>query len=317
MRVALVTPISHGPHFNPGCNQITEGIRYLVRRLVPEAVFVPVEMMHDIPEHWEMAATCDVAILCGNPRFTLSGPSFWECDVWYRLAGLQAAGIRVIDGWGGAAHRQDVGMSVEDMARAIINLPRTGHYLRIASKIHRRITRDALMQRIYEWAGIESKLLPCSSWYAAKESGIVPATRQWNAVALYAIPYHEGGIEAVHRMIEQAGEKARVIASTWGDYAWTRAHGIASELMPDAASILRTFAACKRVIAMRLHAAIPAASLGCDVGSISIDSRILTLDPFGLLSIPLDRVGDEPIPFGQATAPDEAAILATLKEALC
>jgi hypothetical protein len=201
------------------------------------------------------------------------------------------------------------------MARAIIHFPRTGQYLRMASKMHRRITRDALMQRIYEWAGIKSTLLPCSSWYAAQ--GITSVKRDCNAVAVYAIPQHDNGIDAINTMIEQAGEKVRVIASTWDDYAWTRAHGIKSELIPDADSLLRAFARCKRVIAMRLHAAIPAASLGCEVGSVSIDSRSLTLEPFGLPSVPLDRLADEEITFGRARAPSESAVLATLKEALC
>lgn len=321
MRVALVAPGAAGPLANPGCDQITAGIRYLVRRAVPDVAFIHVEMLRDVPDHWRAAATCDAAILCGNPRFTLSRSCYWECDIWHRLAGLQMAGIRVIDGWGGATHGHAPDVSFEAMARTILELPRTAHYLRVAGGMRARIVRDALMQRIYAMAGIESMLLPCSSWWAAAEHGTTPGTRDYNAVLI-------NGSDAewlpgvVRAMIEQTSDDlpTRVIASTWGDYEWAQRHRIPVALIPDAESLLRVYARCRRVASMRLHASIPAASVGAEVGSISIDSRTLALDPYGLPAIPFDRVTGEcpePIPFAHARPPDEAAALATLKEILC
>ena len=43
MRIGLITP--EGTDINPGSRMITAGIRYLLRRAVPDAVFVPIQML--------------------------------------------------------------------------------------------------------------------------------------------------------------------------------------------------------------------------------------------------------------------------------
>jgi hypothetical protein len=320
VRVGLITPIGAGPLFNPGCDQITAGIRYLVRQVDPCAVFVPIEMLRDEPAHWQVAATCDAVILCGNPRFTLSPPSYWECDIWHRLAALQAAGVRVIDGWAGASYGHAPGVPNEEKAAAIASLPRAATYLGIAGTLAARITRDPLMQMIYARAGIASDLLPCSSWWAAREFAIEGATtRTRNAVVVYGMPGHEWAPDAVRQMVEQTGANSLpvdVICSTWADHTWTASVGIPAHCIPDAASLLRVFARSKRVAAMRLHAAIPAASVGCEVAGLSVDSRMDALDLFGLHAVPFDRMGEETLRFLKATEPNEHEVVATLKRAL-
>ena len=85
MNIGLVGPIDYSVTGNPGWHLITAGIRYLVRQVVPHPNFIPINM-YEYDRSWHAAdACCDVVIICGNPRFTLSeGSAFWEHDMWHR-----------------------------------------------------------------------------------------------------------------------------------------------------------------------------------------------------------------------------------------
>lgn len=310
MRVALVTPRILGVDGNPGWWMITNGIRNLVLKAIPDAQFLVADMIEDNPVHWAAAATCDVAIMCGNPRFTLSHDSWWEGPIWHRLLQLQAAGCRVIDGWSGAAHALS-GQSLADMATAIRTLPRNVTYLQYAAAISGRITRDPLMQEIYTQAGVTSVQLPCSSWWAGVRHG--RRFRSRCAVSVLSLPRRWDVAWAIAR----ACPGWDVLASTWEDYLWARGGGLDPILANDPDTLLRMYETYDRVLSFRIHAAIPAAAVGCSMHVVAVDTRAEACAAFELPVTPLEEfVAGAELYYATAWAPDEAAVLATFKEML-
>src|SRR3546814_10493166 len=84
------------------------------------------------------------------------------------------------------------------------------------------------------------------------------------------------------RSLQSRMAPCEVIAINWNDYEWAISNGIDATLISDAGSLLRTYARCNMVVSLRVHAAIPAASLGCEVALLAIDSRALITEPFGI-----------------------------------
>src|SRR3546814_15363559 len=72
MRIALITPTAMNCAGNVGAQMITSGIRHLVVSAISDARFIDVEMLWDDEDQWSAAATCDAAVICGNPRFSVS-----------------------------------------------------------------------------------------------------------------------------------------------------------------------------------------------------------------------------------------------------
>lgn len=286
MRIALISPCSLGPDANPGWQMITAGIRALVRDVVANPQFMYVNMLDDTATHWAAAATCDVAILCGNPRFTLSTAAFWETDIWPRLLQLQAGGVRVIDGWSGSAYRIDSGKTFDEMADEIGDFPRNAEWLKYAAAITGRITRDRMMQRIYERAGIASTLCPCSSFFAHHELPFqAPQERDRDAIAIADLHGRPGVGRLLHAIRAQMADTRPVdiIGSTWNDYLWALGEGFDDvQLLCDPPALLGAYRGYVNLLAFRIHAAIPAASVGCAVHVIAIDTRAMTCEPFGL-----------------------------------
>lgn len=318
MKVALIGPTDFGAHGNPGWHMITSGIRHLVLRVVPQASFVALPMGSSDPVDWMAAATCDVAILCGNPRFTMSvGNAYWENGIWDDLVTLQRGGTRVIDGWAGSAFPFNAfSPRPEEMALAIMFFPGRQARLEQAKEVHGRITRDPTMQMIYERAGARSTLLPCSSWWARRDYGVNVVDRSYDLFIGYRMAGQESTVE---RLIERKlGDlPMRVVATTWQDYGWMERWG--AELITDPASLLRLYAGARNVLSYRLHAAIPAASLGCNVVAVSIDSRTDTCQPFDIPVLPFENLDSLEVQHRLQTAvpPDEEFVLTTLKGLLC
>lgn len=322
MNIALITPAATDCRSNAGAHMITMGIRYLLRSAVPDARFVVVEMLRDDPQQWNAAMTCDAAVLCGNPRFSISAEdAWWESGIWHRVAQLSLAGVRVIDGWAGATSAlgaQDLGRAAAEIAA----MARVAEALRWSKLLAGRITRDSLAQRIYESAGQASDHLPCSSWWAMAEQALGDGgDRDRDAVVLLALPGHHWMPAAIGQLQRRMESKrpCEVVATTWDDLAWARSNGLQATLVTEPASLLRLYARCQRVISCRVHAAIPAASVGCAVGLISIDSRALIAEPFGIPVTPFTALqGIEGLPAcGLAKAPDIEPVLAALRRMLC
>src|SRR3546814_16229471 len=101
-------------------------------------------------------------------------------------------------------------------------------------------------------------------------------------------------------------------------YEWAISNGIDATLISDAGSLLRTYARCNMVVSLRVHAAIPAASLGCEVALLAIDSRALITEPFGIPISPFTDLQSGVIPPAAfAAIPDTRAAIETLRRMLC
>lgn len=320
MRIALVTPCLLGADANPGWYMITAGIRALTRHAMGGCDFIPIDMIDDRAAHWAAAATCDAAILCGNPRFTLSDPAFWECGIWDRLLQLQAGGVRVIDGWAGSAYSIGTGKTIDEMAEEIGSLPRNVEYLKTAAAMHGRITRDPLMQRIYERAGIPSTLLPCSSYWVPSQVPTPIERRGRDAivvVALHGQPQVGHALRAIRKDMSGA-RPVDVIASTLNDYRWCLAEGMRDAiLLPDPESLLERYGRYRNVLALRIHAAIPAASVGCAVHAVAIDTRALTCEQFGIETTAVHALGVTWPEFSTVDPIDPDFSIQTLRGMLC
>lgn len=316
MRIALITPRVLGPDANPGWWMITNGIRRLVQKVIPDAQFMYINMIEDDIDQWAAAATCNAAILCGNPRFTTSADSWWEGGIWDRLVQLEAAGIRVIDGWSGSAFRISSDMSLDEMADEIMSIPRNRKYIMHAAMITGRITRDPLMQRIYEMEEIPSVRLPCSSWWAAEHTP--GGERSKHAISLVAMHSRAHGQIRVRaqRLALEAEKPVDVIASTWNDYTWARGAGIKNvQLVCDPDSLLMLYRTYDKFFAFRIHAAIPAAACGCQVHVAAIDTRATACSAFDLPITPVHELNG-PVEYRPGQAPDVQPVLDTLREML-
>lgn len=320
MRIGLVAPCDLGPNHNPGCHMITAGVRWLASQAMPGAVFVQIDMIHDDPDGWEAARTCDALILCGNPRFTMNPPVWWELGIWDRLLEAQSAGIKVIDGWAGATHPWEPGASLDVMARRIAKFERNDRLLPMARRIRGRIARDRLMQRIYEDAGAESTLLPCASWWAERELPWEPCKRLRVGSA---IVLHGDNPEWLRAGLQQEAERLiefgplRFIASTVDDCKHYAAADLPVELITDCASLLTVYASVERVLSFKIHAAIPAASVGCAVCLVAFDTRSMTCDEFAIPVIGMGEFGTRQPDYRTATVPDEEKVIAVLRGLLC
>lgn len=303
MRIALICPGETGCDDNPGCAIITAGIRWLLSQAFPDAVIVRVEMMRDVEGHWRAAATCDAAILCGNPRITLSEDAWWEDGILDRLVTLQAAGAKVVDGWAGSC----IGSvdTIEGAAEQLLNHPRNRRNVERLAKLSGVIARDPLMQAVCERSGVNSVLLPCSSWWAARHYGVRAAAEKTTDIVVL------GPNMPLDGFVVESGFK--IIAPTLGDYDAAIRAGVEAELVSDPHSLLVVLSRARRVLSGRIHCAIPAASLGASVCVASIDSRALTCAPFGIGVI---RAGELRQTSGPIFAPAAVPVLSESVAAL-
>lgn len=320
MRVALISPTDIGPLTNPGSHMITAGIRYLVRKAFPDASIMVLDMMNDLPHVWKLALTCDVAILSGNPRFTSSpGGAWWNTGIWGRLAELQSNGVKVIDGWSGGCVGHPIG-ELTDMAQAIASNPRNKRIFPDVRKISGRIVRDKLLAAAYKMEQIPHVFLPCSAWWAAAQYSVEPEKeRDRDAIVLIRMPGNEwigGAVQRIQRQMAQ-DRPTDIVACHFEDYEWAESCGIPNVLpLHDPESLCLLYASCRRVLAFRIHAAIPAASVGCEVSCIEIDGRVLTIEPFGIPWHPFtDLINESFVPnFALGIQPDETAVVQTFRD---
>lgn len=339
MHLALIAPCSTSSASNAGAHMITAGIRWLLRRAVPGVRFSLVEMLRDAPDQWAAAAqTADAFVLCGNPRFSTSADAWWEDGIWQRIADAAAVrGARVIDAWGGAClalPEPGMVLDVPASARHLVGFRRIAERVgpRMRASGMRAIARDDVAQACYEALGVPSVRLPCSSWWAQREHGV--QIRSWaddgrqNSIILLRLDGHEGAAEALRilpaRIATLPGARGRdlptrIIATCVQDYAWAREQGLDDvQLITDPPSLLRVYALSNVVVSLRIHASIPAASLGASVCTLAVDTRARICDPFGLPHQPLADLfnPDAPLRADFAVPPALEPVVAHLQEHL-
>jgi hypothetical protein len=293
--IALVTPLDGGCTHNPGCDMITAGIEWLVRRAFPGVHVLRVDMMQDLTTHWNAAAAnCQAAILCGNPRLSLSPDAYHEDEVLARMVWLKSKGLRIVDGWAGAS------TTLEDHGgSALMSIPRNMRNAERLRQFDLVIARDSLMLEICYRFKVPAVQLPCSSWWAREHFAMPrPSAKTGPSLAILdtAAPIPDGFAPVT--------------------LMWPNAYPGAT-LVNDPRDLLHMMAAAPQVLTNRSHAAIPAASLGCEVGVLAMDSRVHTIAPFNMPMRRLDRFQDGLAPvFGMATPPDTANVVQLIRSTL-
>src|SRR3546814_5437569 len=89
----------------------------------------------------------------------------------------------------------------------------------------------------------------------------LPICRDRNAIVLLEMRSHEWAPDTI-KALQSRMAPCEVIAINWNDYEWAISNGIDATLISDAGSLLRTYSRCNMVVSLRVHAAIPAASIG-------------------------------------------------------
>lgn len=298
---------------NPGCRLITDGIRWLIRQIDPHAIFLPVEMMEDDASGWDMVmAQADVLLLCGNPRFNLDERGvYWDLGIWQRITQACDAGIPFIDAWAGAAHPFPL-LKTGIMAEAIASLRKTKTILAYESRAAVCIARDSVANELLRSCNENTVLLPCSAWHAIAEHGIVAEEKSCHCIALRHMPGYPWIIDralAIQRALQQE-RRTYILTHAAADYGWIKARRQIPNLVciSDAPSLLRFYARVDKLLSFRIHASIPALSLGARVSNVSMDSRSLTVDEFGIPSIPFTDLEDPEFQprFSSCTSPPDA-----------
>jgi hypothetical protein len=281
---------------------INAGIRHLFRKACPGVEFVSLPMMRPwAPCEHELAKTCDLLILAGNPRYDGGEHKWLYSGVMDQMI---AAGRPMVDAWQGAAVA--TGNGIEYDARQLLGNPRNQEIIDRLRHFSAIITRDNLAQRVNELAGLPSVQLPCSSWWAAAEYGVERVGGTDNVLIANNVKCTDSVI--------LGHSKWRVVATSRIDFERCETLGVKAELVFKPLDILNLFARADTVVSCRLHAGIPAASLGCKTALIAIDTRAQAGDAFG---IPWVQPNFGPVP-GLAVAPKDPSryILKLIEDAL-
>jgi len=288
----FITPVANSPGHNAGCSYITQGCKFLIDSIDPGSVFLDVSITSHSPQSWRILLDqADVLIFAGNPRYNPSDVrSYWDYDVWDYIKAAHDKGILVADLFGGSAYQLPL-ISVSDMANDMLRYSRNQRTLSYQKDVDLITTRDPCAQAIVSTIRPDSALLQCSTFWAASWVKVLARPKRYNAVVLRYIKDEPWVIEALRNVAQVlAKEKTTYFLCHAGyEYWW------AKENLPDLhnvicifdpRSLLDFYSECDKVVSMRLHASIPALSLGCQVINIATDSRCQAFDNFGFSSVP-------------------------------
>ncbi|MBT4867914.1 MAG: polysaccharide pyruvyl transferase family protein [Planctomycetaceae bacterium] len=321
----LITPCIRPSERNPGSQFITDGIRWLIREIDSSARFLPVDLLAHDPDGWSLIEEqADAIIVCGNPRFN-TNPDGVYCDlgVWQSILDASDSGIPFIEAWLGSAHPFPL-VDPTEMAHAILRVNKTHAILSHQRRAKLRITRDRVTQNVLQQADIRSTLLPCSTWWAAAWHNVLPRTKDKHCITLRKMPGHPWIIDLALEL-QRHWEKDRptfIVTHSLEDHRWVAARRNVPRLLclPDPESLLQFYAEVDRLLSLRIHASIPALSLGAKVCNLSMDSRSLTVDEFGVESVAFTKFQDptfEPACTSCTVTPDLQQALDVLRRAVC
>jgi len=297
----LITPTVTSPSFDPGCTFIRWGLRHLIKAADPKAVFLPCSDVNFDSSVWKLLydqGSC--LILAGIPLY-MSGNvhCFWDWDIWPLAKAAVAHNIPVVDLFG-YSKLSFPSSSPEVMSASLLDESRTHRTLDIQSLFSLIITRDTTSSIIASSAKPGVKALPCSGFWAAQFAGVKPRSREFNAVAIRYKPGDPWFLDPLYRISLDLGAPSRcfMVCHTAAEYWWAKA------ILPkdanliclfDPFSLLDFYSRCEHVVSLRLHASIPALSLGCKVCNLSIDTRSDALDLIGVRSVPYTLLKKPPV----------------------
>lgn len=269
---------------------ITHGCKYLIRQADPEALFLPVSNTQYDSGDWKILfKEADCLVLAGMPLYDLGDVRvYWNYDIWEHINTARSLGIPIVDLCGYSSCPLP-GAGDEVMSSKILPTERTQRLLKIQSKFKMVLTRDTCAGMIASTVVPKVEVLPCCSFYAHKFYGTQRAERRFNAVIYRFLPGQEWVVKALYEVALRLSEERQtyLVFHNKHAYWWAKARLPESAKLIciyDPESLLRFYARCDKVVSIRLHASIPALSLGCRVLNVSIDTRSNALDQFGVSS---------------------------------
>lgn len=297
MKYALITPLVR-VGANPGWSFITAGIMHWLRARDDDATFMMIDMVLDDPEGWEIAEKqADKLVLCGNPRFnSTEEKTYHDWQIWERIAHAMDRGIPFIDAWAGSAWPFGAYVDAEDAAMKLLGIQKNLDVLAHERRAELLIARDRPTELLFKSVNPNTMFLPCSSVDAAKEYGIVAGPgeyREYDVILLRKMPGDEWILANAARL-RKVLHRCRVVTVDYNGWKW--AADLDPEYIADPSELLRLFSYAKEVHSFRLHASIPAFSLGATVMHYATDSRCLALEPFAIRSAPFTSFGNLPEP---------------------
>lgn len=290
MRYALIAPVIN--NLNPGCHFITMGVKYWLRQLDPTATFFTVDMLQDDPSGWEVVMSqADKLILCGNPRFNgTEAKVFWDWDIWGRINQAIDKGIPFIDAWAGSAWEYSWRFGVQPETPAqitarLLKIKKNCDILKHEARAELLIARDHATEIMFKTVSDKVQLLPCCSFNAAKWCEIESQKKDINAIVIRSMPKQEWLIERLKK-IQAFWKPCLIVSTTCNDWLWAKNAGLATTLINDPLDLLHLYSRVGVLHSFRLHASIPALSLGAKVRNFETDSRAATLSLFDIQSVP-------------------------------
>jgi len=195
------------------------------------------------------------------------------------------------------------------MAAEILKTRRTQRLLDIQSRFSMIVTRDLCAQLIASSRRQDVDALPCCSFWAHRYFNVARKTSEFNSITLRHEPGHEWLLPPLHSLSQlMAQEKPTFLTChTRHEYWWAKKHLPKADnllCIYDPRSLLDFYSRCEHVISIRLHASIPALSLGCNVINLSIDTRSQALDLFNVPSVPYTALKKGPLPLNFSTFND-------------
>lgn len=328
MRYFIVTPISVAQDCNPGGHFITGGLKYLLSKADPEAMFWDVPMYGYSQRTWALLrAIGEVVVMSGHPRFSSSDTAhhYWDTDLWTRIEMVVDRDKKIfVDAWAGGSHAMPL-KTINDMGKKIRGQAWVKKILRVESKSNVCIVRDDLALRVIQPSAPHAVKLHCNSWFARRYFGVDPIgedERRHNLV----IPTRFNGREGVCRklkskaeaMTEINGLPTYFVVHSFQDREWCLKHGLSDRevlCVYEPRTLLKLYQQCALMISMRIHASVPAMSLGVKILHVGTDARCLTVDEYGVRSHRQGVTDQMAFEFSGATSePDEDAAVTELRK---
>lgn len=324
----IITPVHVAQNCNPGGHFITAGLKWLLSQADPGALYWDVPMYGHSAQTWKLLREVgDVVIMSGHPRFSSAEVAhhWWDTDLWTRIETVvRRDGKKFVDAWAGGSHKLPL-KTIDEMGNLIRGRAWVKKILRVESLSTVCITRDKLAQRVIEPSAPHATMLPCNSWFARRYFGVDPIGHDERTHNLI-IPTRADGREGVCRKLKPKAEEMTAlnglptyfVVHSYADLEWCRKNGLSDRevfCVYEPRTLLHLYQQCDLMLSMRIHAAVPGLSLGCQLLYVGTDARLLTIDEFGIRSNRQGVKDNMAFEFKRAEIePDEEAAVAALRK---
>lgn len=291
-RYALITQTPDSDSLNPGSTLIANGIEYLISRADKGADFFFVCQDHYVTEEWDaVRRKADFLVFAGGPRINSHPTSTLFCDygIWDHISEMMDIGIKTMDLFVGATHYLPL-RDKKVMIETLMTIPKNQKVLANYRDMCCVIARDELMQSILtEVIEHDVPIAPCVSFYAKDHFKIKGALeKEYHAVVFRKLPGNEWLIPKLCEMLDdltkEDNKPGHFIAHTEADREWISEKypliAQSTKVLGDSREMLEFYAKVDRVISLRLHASIPALSLGARVTNVGVDSGVFAFNAF-------------------------------------